>query len=338
MAVAVAALGFAAIAGLGWLLWADAVLDRPHAGWDGASVTVDLERGLTGYAMIARLEHSGVLAHPRLASLWLRWFGDAEALHAGEYRFDAAISTREVLRRLRAGEVWLEPLTFPEGLSRAEVAARIADTGFGEVDAALAAVDDPAPVVGFDPAASDLEGYLFPETYRFARGTPATDIVRVMVGRFVEVTGGDYADRARAAGLTVREAVTLASMIEEETALPDERGRISRVFHNRLARGMKMQCDPTVLYALRRDGVEVGRLLRKHLEFDSPYNTYRVSGLPPGPICSPGAASLEAAVAPEPGDALYFVAKPGGGHTFSRTLDAHLRAVREWRDYARSSR
>lgn len=338
VAVAVAALGVASLVGVAWLWWADAALGRPYAGWDGDSVTIDLERGLTADAMVARLADVGVLANRRLTSLWLRWSGDAGALHAGEYHFDVPISAREVVGRLRAGAVWLHPLTVPEGLSAAEVAARISETGFGDVEAALAAVRDPAVIRDRDPQASDLEGYLFPDTYRFARGTPAADIVRAMIGRFETVTGEPFRDRARAAGMTVREAVTLASMIEEETSVPGERSRISRVFHNRLARGMKLQCDPTVLYALRREGIEVGRLSRKDLQFDSPYNTYRVQGLPPGPICSPGAASLDAAVAPGPGDELYFVAKPGGGHTFTKTLDAHRRAVREWRAYARSSR
>jgi UPF0755 protein len=301
-------------------------------------VTVELERGLSADAMVARLAQRGVLGHPGLTSLWLRWSGAAGALHAGEYHFDVPISARDVVRRLRAGAVWLHPLTIPEGLTVTQVAGRIVEAGFGGVEQALAAVGDPAAVLDRDPHATDLEGYLFPDTYRFARGTAAADIVGAMVDRFDEVAGGPFEDRARAAGLTLREAITLASMIEEETSVPAERGRISRVFHNRLARGMKMQCDPTVLYALRRGGIDVGRLSRKDLQFDSPYNTYRVHGLPPGPICSPGAASLEAAVAPEPGDDLYFVAKPGGGHTFSTTLDAHLRAVREWRDYARSSR
>lgn len=159
-----------------------------------------------------------------------------------------------------------------------------------------------------------------------------------MVERFWREVGEDFPRRAAKAGLSLREAVTLASMIERETSLPEERGRISRVFHNRLERRMRLQCDPTVIYALRREGREVGRLTYRDLEFDSPWNTYVSYGLPPGPIANPGKASLDAAVAPDDGPDLYFVAAPEGGHRFTATLDAHLEAVAVWRAYLRSSR
>jgi len=159
-----------------------------------------------------------------------------------------------------------------------------------------------------------------------------------MVGRFREQIDADYLVAAQRVGLDLREAVTLASMIEKETSLPEERGRVSRVFHNRLASGMKMQCDPTVRYALHRAGREPARLSLRDLQVDSPWNTYRQRGLPPGPIASPGAASLLAAVHPSDGAELYFVASPDGGHRFSDSLEAHTRAVAEWRSYLRSSR
>ena len=162
--------------------------------------------------------------------------------------------------------------------------------------------------------------------------------MRALVGRFREVTGTVHAREAARSGLGFRGSLILASLIEKETGLPDERARVSRVFHNRLERGMLLQCDPTVLYALQRDGRPVRRLSRKDLQYDSPWNTYRYGGLPPGPICSPGKDSLAAAIAPSEGDELYFVAAPDGGHTFSATLDQHLRAVRIWRNYSRSSR
>ena len=243
-----------------------------------------------------------------------------------------------MLSRLERGDVLLHGVTIPEGLDLIEIAERLAQEGFGEKEALLATFRDPAPIRERDDKASDLEGYLFPETYRFPRGASADTITRTMVERFWHEAGEDFPERATEAGLSLREAVTLASLIERETSLPEERGRISRVFHNRLERRMRLQCDPTVIYALRREGREVGRLTYRDLEFDSPWNTYVSYGLPPGPIASPGKASLDAAVTPDEGRDLYFVAAPEGGHRFSATLDAHLQAVDVWRRYSRSSR
>ena len=152
-----------------------------------------------------------------------------------------------------------------------------------------------------------------------------------MVARFRETVGPDFAEKAAAVGLSVHEAVVLASLVEEETSLPEERGRVARVFHNRIERGILMQCDPTVLYAHRRIGVSVDRLTYAHLRLDSPWNTYVTAGLPPTPIANPGRASLFAAVEPDEGDDLYFVARPDGGHQFSPSLAAHNRAVAVWR-------
>lgn len=243
-----------------------------------------------------------------------------------------------MLARLQAGDVLLHRVTLPEGLRVDEIARRIADAGFSDHDSLLAAFSDPAPIRHLDPDATDLEGYLFPETYSLPKGAGAVHIAETMVRRFVEVSGPDYARRAEEAGLDLRRAVTLASLIEKETALAPERGRISRVFHNRLERGMKLQCDPTVIYALHRAGLPEGRLTHKELALESPWNTYHAYGLPPGPIASPGQASLEAAVAPDDGRELYFVAAPDGGHRFSEDLASHNRAVAAWRRYLRSSR
>jgi UPF0755 protein len=207
----------------------------------------------------------------------------------------------------------------------------------GDEEELLSAFRRTAPLAEIDPRAEDLEGYLFPETYHLPKGRSAESIANTLVERFKETTGPGYAEAAAAAGLTLREAVTLASLIEKETSRPEERGRISRVFHNRLRLGMRLQCDPTVIYALGRAGRPVARLSRADLEFDSPWNTYRATGLPPGPICSPGRASLEAAVRPAAGNDLYFVAAPGGGHTFSADLASHLLAVRRWRERQRLS-
>jgi UPF0755 protein len=179
------------------------------------------------------------------------------------------------------------------------------------------------------PDADSLEGFLFPDTYRFAVGLSAEAAARHLVNRFRSVWI-EETDRAPDPWGSTLELVTLASMVEAETSVPDERPRIAGVFTNRLRRGMLLQCDPTVVYALKRRGEWTGRLLRRHWQTDDPYNTYRYPGLPPGPINSPGRAALAAVLDPEDHDYLYFVASPEGGHYFSKTLREHERAVGRW--------
>jgi UPF0755 protein len=313
-------------------------MQRPYAGWSADFIDVELETGLDAGSMLERLRAEGVIRNPDLVRIWLQWSGGSKELQAGEYRFSEPASPMAVVSRLRQGDVLLHAVTIPEGLVLEDIARRLDQAGLGSADELMALFRDPAPVAAFDPEASDLEGYLFPETYRFSRQATPSEVSRAMIARFREVAGEEYAAAAEKRGLTLREAVTLASLIEKETSVADERTMISRVFHNRLQRGMRLQCDPTVLYALRREGIEVRALTYDHLEIDSPWNTYVVGGLPPGPISNAGAASLEAAVNPAEGKALYFVAAPGGGHRFSDDLASHVRAVNEWRAYSRSSR
>jgi UPF0755 protein len=335
VAAAVLVLVLLPLAGAGWC-WRE--LHRPHAGWPGDRVDVVLEPGLGAGAMLDRLAARGVVARPGLLRAWLRVKGGSGDLRAGEYRFDRPASPLEVLGRLRAGDVLLYPVTVPEGLVYREVAARLAEAGFGPVDALLQAFGDPTPILDLVPDATDLEGYLFPDTYHFPRGIPATEVAGTMVRHFRNVIDDEFRRAAEEVGLAIGDAVVLASLIEKETGLADERPLVSRVFHNRLRKGMRLQCDPTVRYALMRAGRPVERLTYKDLEFDSPWNTYVVRGLPPSPIANPGRASLIAAVRPAEGDLLYFVAAPGGGHRFSKDLAAHQRAVAEWRRYSRSAR
>ena len=323
-------------AAAGWFIHQ---LQRPYAGWTGEHVDVALESGISASAMLKRLDEAGVLERARIARAYLSWTGAGAQLQAGEYRFDAPSSPLDVLGRLRQGDVLLHVVTVPEGLDLEQVAATIAAAGFADEETLLVVFARAARIAERDPEATDLEGYLFPDTYRFSRDTEADAIAERMLSQFEQSVGPDYAARAKAVGLTVRQAVTLASLIEEETSVPEERQRISAVFHNRLARRVPLQCDPTVLYALKREGKPVKKLYTKHLRFDSPYNTYRYAGLPPGPIANPGRASLLAAVEPIASREMYFVALPGGGgHAFSETLEQHNRAVARWRAYLRSSR
>lgn len=321
-----------------WSGWAWLALHRPYAGWEGEAAEIVLEPGLDAGKVLDRLSEAGVIRHPRLARLWLSWRGAAERLHAGEYRFDTRASTAEVLRRLERGDVVLHAVTLPEGLTYVEIAERLDGAGFGPVEALIEAFGDPTPVRDLDPKATDLEGYLFPDTYHFPRGARPEQIVDTLVQRFREVMGTAFVAEADRMGLEVREAVILASMIERETSVPDERERISQVFHNRLERGMRLECDPTVIYALQRAGRSVEALTYADLKFESPWNTYVVQGLPVGPIGNPGRESLLASLRPSEGSELYFVASPEGGHRFSRDLAGHLRAVAAWRRHVRSSR
>ena len=325
-----AAVVLAALAGLAW------TLQVPYAGWSGPEAVVTLPRGTPARAMVDRLAGAGVVRFPAVLQAWITLTGASGRLQAGTYRFDRPLSPLEVLRKIEAGEVLVQAVTIPEGLDFGEIAARLAEAGFGSEEAFLRCFRDPAAVRDLDPTAPDLEGYLFPDTYHFPVGETPLHITEAMVRRFRHVASPALREEAARHGLSLRQAVTLASLIEEETSLPGERPRISRVFHNRLAAGMRLECDPTVLYGLRRQGVSVSRLFYKHLRQDSPWNTYVRAGLPVGPICNPGRASLEAAVRPAQGEELYFVAAPEGGHRFSRDLATHVRAVAQWRAYVRS--
>jgi len=202
--------------------------------------------------------------------------------------------------------------------------------GVGTAAAFVAAAKDASLVKELDPEAKDLEGYLFPETYALARHADPAKLIRAMVARFDHVFTPELRAAAQARGLTVRQAVTLASIVEKETAKADERPLVAAVYTTRLRIGMPLQCDPTVIYALAKAGRYDGNIHRADLAFDSPYNTYRYPGLPPGPIASPGRAALEAAVHPADAQYLYFVSRNDGSHEFARTLDEHNRNVQKY--------
>jgi UPF0755 protein len=270
-------------------------------------------------------------------ALWLT--GDARRLQAGEYRFDRPMTAVEVISKIARGEVHVVPITFREGLTIAEMAAVFEAAGFGTAADFVTASRDASPVRDLDPDASNLEGYLFPDTYSLARGTTAERTVRAMVNRFREVLTPDIQAAAKARGLSVRQLVTLASLVEKETARPDERPLVSAVYNNRLRINMPLQCDPTVIYALQLAGQYDGNIRRADLQFDSPYNTYRYPGLPPGPIAAPGQGSIEAAAKPADADFLYFVSRNDGSHEFARTLTEHNRNVQRYQiQYFREQR
>jgi len=320
--IAIAAFAMAAAAA-----WSYVRLSRPYRGFVGDETFVDLPAG-TGVAEIARrLAAAGVVPDPYTFRLAAHLAHDDRRLQAGEYRFSEAATPGDVAARLARGDVFTRPVTFPEGLTIEEMAAVFEHTGIGSAASFRDAAANGGLVAGFDPEAATLEGYLFPDTYPMSRQAGAPELVAAMVARFGRVFDADLRAAAVAAELNAREVVTLASLIELETAQPAERPLVAAVFRNRLRLGMPLQCDPTVVYALVRAHRWRGTIHKVDLDFDSPYNTYRVAGLPPGPIASPGRASLEAAVHPAQVSYLYFVSRNDGTHAFATTLAEHNRNV-----------
>lgn len=318
-------IGLAAAAATGAVFYRR--VSEPYRGYEASEQFVDLPPGISTAAIGERLVGSGVVRDVLTFRIALWKTGAARRLQAGEYRFDTAISAEDVVRKIARGESYLRSLTFREGLTIGEMAAVFEREGFGSASDFLEAARDASLVHRLDPDAPDLEGYLFPETYRLHRRASAGDLVKMMVDRFSAVMPPDLVEEARAEGLSVREVVTLASLIEKETGQADERSLVSAVYRNRLRIRMALQCDPTVIYALQKDGRWNGNLTREHLAIDSPYNTYRYPGLPPGPIAAPGRGALEAAVRPAEVPYLYFVSRNDGSHVFATTLAEHNRNV-----------
>jgi UPF0755 protein len=279
---------------------------------------------------IARQLHLlGFVRHPLVFRVFVHLRGVGANLRAGEYLLDNSLSLAQVADKLVRGDVVRRELTFPEGRNIAEAAVLAAGRG---IDAAafLGAAADPALIRDLDPKAADLEGYLFPDTYDLPQSGPtASLLVARMVGRFREVIAPEM-ERIVKSGRSVREVVTLASLVEMETARAEERPRIAAVFLNRLEKGMLLQTDPTIIYALKKKGVWDGNIRKRDLELDSPFNTYRVAGLPPGPISSPGREALLAVLEPAAVKDLYFVSRNDGTHHFSERLSDHNRAVDQY--------
>ena len=322
--VAVAALA-AAVAGVYY-----ARVDEKYRDYPGTERFVEIAPGTGSRAIGKALVDAGVVRDEWTFRLAVLLTGTQRELKAGEYRFTTPASAKDVARKLARGEVFLRPVTFPEGLSLKEMASIYQSRGLGTADAFLAATRDTSAVKALDPQARDLEGYLFPDTYNVPRKLSADALVRRMVHAFLRVYGETVQKEVEARGGTLREVVTLASIVEKEAARPDERPVVAAVYQNRLRIGMGLQCDPTVIYALEKAGRYTGNLTKADLRIDSPYNTYRYAGLPPGPIASPGRASLEAAARPSSVDYLYFVSRNDGGHVFATTLAEHNKNVKVW--------
>jgi len=307
------------------LLAAGLLLAACSGGTRGREVDVRIQRGSGALRIGRELEAAGLIEHPRLFALYTGLRGAEDRLKAGHYRFRIGESWSSLLSAMEEGRVVTLRVTIPEGFTIDEIAPRVAYVAEVASDSVRDLADDTAVARALEVPGPTLEGYLFPDTYRFAEGVDPEDALSAMVRRYREFWDAEKRARMKAIGLDERQVVTLASIVEKEARRAEERPIIAGVYLNRLRRGMRLQADPTVQYAL---GTTKARLLYRDIDSvaDDPYNTYTHAGLPPGPIASPGAASLRAVLWPADVPYLYFVARPDGSHVFSVTERQHVRA------------
>ncbi len=298
---------------------------------DPAELTqlIAVTSGMTGRDIALLLEERGIVDDALLFRLLVRLTGTEHHLQAGHYLLNPNMDSMEIIEQLRTGKTVTERVVIPEGFELKQIAKLLADKGLVDYDRFLALASSAEAVFGealpIDLPIDTLEGYLFPDTYYFSFGQSEADIIGQMVYRFVEVIDEHVSDALKQSDLTLHEVVTLASIVEREIMVDWERPLVASVYLNRLAINMPLQADPTVRYVMTEDR---SRVLYRDLEIDSPYNTYRNRGLPPGPIASPGLASILAVLNPADEDYLYFVSKRDGTHQFSRTFNEHVRARR----------
>jgi len=306
---------------------------------------VELPRGTGSRGMAEALERAGVVRYS-WAFLLQRALRPSTKLQAGEYRFASAASVREVFSRVARGDIYTFEFTAPEGSNMFDIARSLEEKGIMTAADFLEAASQPALIHDLAPNAQNLEGFLFPSTYRLTHSTHAALLTKMMTDQFRKewakarsAANTSTANMSTAnvfnANMDPQEAVTLASLVEKETAVAEERPLVASVFANRLAKGMRLECDPTTIYAALLEDRYRGKIHKSDLASTNPYNTYQNAGLPPGPIANPGAAAIGAALAPAETKFLYFVAKPsGGGHQFSATLAEHAKAVQAYRNAA----
>jgi UPF0755 protein len=300
-------------------------LTRPYRSFSG-DLVLDFPRGTSAQAIARTLAQNGVVPG-RWYFLLARALERGRTLQAGEYRFNRAASPLEVFGRIARGDVFYYELVVPEGWTMFDIGAAVEQLGLFPAVSFVAAARDPSLIRDLDPRAPTLEGYLFPNTYRLNHKTTPELLCRMMTARFRAVW------QSLQTSSRTHDTVTLASLVEKEGKLPQERPLIAAVFENRLRIGMKLDCDPTTIYAAILDQRYRGTIYRSDLDSDNPYNTYRHAGLPPGPIANPGLASLRAVLQPAASEDLYFVLRPdgAGAHEFSKTIAAHQAATERYR-------
>jgi len=294
------------------------------AGKKGPDQIFIVHKGATLREVLCDLEKRGIIANKTSLLLWNRLTGHGTQIKAGEYRLNSGMAPLGVLRILSKGNIITHPVTIPEGFNIKQIAEELDKKGLADKTRFSALAEDPDVARSYGISGPSLEGYLYPDTYRFGRGQPAISIIDVMVRRFFEVTN-PLQERIGESGMTFQQVVIMASLIEKETGQGEERPVIASVFLNRLKRGMRLESDPTVIYGISDFN---GNLTRKDLSESTPYNTYVINGLPFGPIANPGEESIKAVLYPEDTDYLYFVSKNNGSHHFSKTLQEHNRAVK----------
>ncbi len=288
---------------------------------------MNIQRGMSLGEVAQYLHEQGLIANAQ----WFRVMGKLtradRKIQPGEYELHAGLTPTEILSRLKEGKVYYHAVTIPEGYTVRQIAEVLSDKELVDEARFLALTQNAKFITSLNIEAKNLEGYLFPDTYFVARLTPEEEIIRTFVHRFRKAFSPELQTRAKEMGMSVQEVLTLASVIEKETGLSQERSMVSGVFHNRLAKNIPLQSDPTVIYAIEAFD---GNIRKRDLSIKSPYNTYQVRGLPPGPIANPGEASIQAALYPTPSDYVYFVSKNDGSHKFSVTLAEHNRAVQKY--------
>ena len=329
----VAAVGTAA-----WFAWALLTPVEPPA-----QTFVLLHPGYSAHRIAAELKQAGVIQSEQAFVLW-HYLHPKRSLKAGEYLFDKPANIVDVQKRLGRGDVYFHTVVVPEGYTMFDIARAVEAAGLGPADDFLKeAQSDTALIADIDPSAKSLEGYLFPDTYEFSRMMTMHDMAAAMVKQFRQVarqieqilnpsTPDPSAGAARGTpSLSLHEVVTMASIVEKETSVAEERPLVASVYYNRLANGIALDADPSVIYAELLAGAYTGKLHHEDMQFGSPYNTYRHPGLPPGPIGNPGRSSLEAALHPAQSDYYYFVADAEGHHRFARTIAEHDKNVAAYR-------
>jgi UPF0755 protein len=288
---------------------------------------VEIENGKGARTIAHSLKEKGIIKKEWPFLLGYKVFSSSKSLKAGEYAFSSPLSTKEVLRAIIEGRIYLHLVIIPEGMTRREIAHDLESELAVNAEDFLKACSRTDSISSLDKKATNLEGYLFPESYHFAKRTPADKIISTLISQFMSVFSEEWQKRAAELKMSIREVVTLASLIEKEASIPEEKKFVSAVFHNRLKIGMKLDCDPTIIYDLKEKGIFKDRLHAKDLKLNTPFNTYLHRGLPPGPICNPGRESLKAALYPAEEKYLYFVSKNDGSHYFSRNFREHQNAV-----------
>jgi len=321
--------------GGGWFFWR--AMRTPYKGWSDAKQRVEVRRGQRTAQILQHLQKNGIVRDEWIPLVYMKLFRGRDSLKAGVYEFDKPIPAVDVIDKLVRGDVILKTITVREGLDRFAIGKLFSDEGLGTQKDWDRQTGEADLIRDIAPQATSLEGYLFPDTYKFDPGTPATTIVKAMVDNFRKHWGDEIAYITT--GLDPHQTVTLASIVETEAQRAEERPLVASVYINRVQKHMLLGADPTVIYALKLAGRWDGNIRKADLQMMSPYNTYRVPGLPPGPIANPGLASLRAAAAPAKTQFLYFVARNDGSHVFSTNLNDHNANVEKYqRQYFRDKR